>query len=529
MALSNPDSKATNPAQSGRPDTTSDRIRLAAELFSGRYSAGQPVQIAEVAERCHLDQESVQNIFSDFQTLGVVSLSGNEAAVFQSPDPQDMQEAYEVRAALEEVAGRSAARALKGNTAALQREFEGMRSASNPVDLDALAEHAVAFHRHILQAAENDVLVRLWDSLAVDLRIRFVVAKVAKYVSELVEAHQPILDALEQGRGREAGLLLRNHVETILAFLKKAQSDSGFHRAVRNDLENATEIHKAFLPQENLSIPGLVCKTLYRPVRYIGGDYYDFLPLQGNRWGIAVGDVSGKGIGAALLMASLQASLRAQAMHAYSDLSTLVADVHRLILAASPKHLYASLFYAEYDAGTCALQYVNAGHNAPMVLRGTGSRCKVFRLKPSGPPLALLDVARFESESFQLRPRDLFVAYTDGITDWENPSGELWGDRRLESALRACSDCTPEKIIGHVLESVSAFAENGPQRDDMTLMVIRVEQDTNAAPTKTAYAAEVGTSMQAQLLHRANRDQTNGGENQPSRPPGTRKPSRTYP
>jgi hypothetical protein len=98
-----------------------------------------------------------------------------------------------------------------------------------------------------------------------------------------------------------------------------AGSDSGFHRALRNDLEDAKDIQKAFLPKKDLSIPGLACETFYRPVQSIGGDYYDFVPLQVDRWGIAIGDVCGKGIGAALLMASLQASLRAQAMHAYSD------------------------------------------------------------------------------------------------------------------------------------------------------------------------------------------------------------------
>ena len=132
-----------------------------------------------------------------------------------------------------------------------------------------------------------------------------------------------------------------------------------------NDLEDAKEVHKAFFPQQNLSLPGIACETFCRPARGIGGDYYAFLPLHADRWGIAIGDVCGKGIRAVLLMASLQASLRAQAMHAHSDLSTLIADVDRLVLAASPKHLYATLFYADYDPATRMLRYVNAGHNAP--------------------------------------------------------------------------------------------------------------------------------------------------------------------
>lgn len=127
--------------------------------------------------------------------------------------------------------------------------------------------------------------------------------------------HRPIVEALEKRIGGGAALLLRNRVETVLKFLKELKSDSGPHRALGNDLEDAREVHKAFFPQENLSISGLAYATFYQPARWIGGDYYDFLPLAADRWGIAVGDVCGKGIGAALLMASLQASLRVRAMH----------------------------------------------------------------------------------------------------------------------------------------------------------------------------------------------------------------------
>jgi phosphoserine phosphatase RsbU/P len=266
-------------------------------------------------------------------------------------------------------------------------------------------------------------------------------------------------------------------VETILEFLKKSGSDSAFYREMRDDLEDAKEVHKAFLPHENLSIPGLACKTFYRPAKCIGGDYYDFLPLQADRWGIAIGDVCGKGICAALLMASLQASLRAQAMHAYPDLCTRVADVHRLVLGASPKHLYASLFFAEYDAMTRALRYVNAGHNSPLVLRWNGGECKVFRLEPSGTPLGLLDISHFRCQALQLETDDLLVMYTDGITEAENPERELWGQERLETLLRGCRDCTPTQIVGRVVDEVLAFAKGCTQGDDMTLVVVGVKNE----------------------------------------------------
>jgi serine phosphatase RsbU (regulator of sigma subunit) len=395
-----------------------------------------------------------------------------------SPNPKEMQDAYEIRAALEEVGGRAAAPVLKGNTASLRRELDAMRAAFDRLDLDSFVEHDIAFHRNILEASQNEVLLRVWDSLALDLRIRAVIDRISGDFPELVESHRSIVDALEKGRGREAGLLLRNHVETALEFLRKSESDAELQRVLSKDLEDAKEVHKAFLPQENLSIPGLACETFYRPAREIGGDYYDFLPLQVDRWGIAIGDVCGKGIGAALLMASLQASLRAQAMHAHSDLSALIADVDRLVLAASPKHLYASLFYAEFEAATRVLRYVNAGHNAPMVLRWKNSQSDVFHLESTGTTLGLLENSQFTSKAFQLEKGDVLVAFTDGITESENYCGELWGQERLETLLRACRDCAPEQVVERILNEILAFGKDRSPKDDMTLVVAAVKDET---------------------------------------------------
>src|SRR5258708_6687468 len=396
------------------------RVRLAGELSNNQSRVGESVKVHEIAAKYHLPEEAVLKIFAEFERLGVVTLSDDGAAVVRSPRPQEMQEAYEIRAALEEIGGRAAAQVLKGNTSALQREVDAMRAAFRSLDLDSFVEHDVAFHRRILEASRNEVRARVWDRFAVDLRIRGAIEKVARDLPEVVESHQPIVNALEKGRGREAGLLLRNRVETLLEFLKKSESDSGFHRAFRNDLEEAKDIQKAFFPQRNLSIPGLSCETFYKPAHGIGGDYYDFLPLQTDRWGIAIGDVCGKGIGAALLMASLQAALRAQAMHAHSDLPTLVADVDRLVLGASPKHLYASLFYAEYNPATRELEYVNAGHNAPIVFRWKRDQCEISYLDSSGVLLGLFEGSQFASKAFQLEKGDVLIMYTDGITETES-------------------------------------------------------------------------------------------------------------
>jgi sigma-B regulation protein RsbU (phosphoserine phosphatase) len=199
------------------------------------------------------------------------------------------------------------------------------------------------------------------------------------------------------------------------------------------------------------------------------------MSLQDGRWGIAIGDVSGKGIGAALIMASLQASLRAQALHPHVNVSTLIADVNRLVFESSPSHRFASLFYSEYEPATRVLKYVNAGHNPPLVVRFQGGSREVFQLQSEAMPVGIAADAQFGSATFQLEVGDLLIAYTDGITETENRNGELWGLEGLEAVLRWCHGATPEKIIQCILDRVSSFANGQPQRDDMTLVVMRVQ------------------------------------------------------
>ena len=139
--------------------------RLARELLSGRYRPEQSVRLREIAQKYKMDNNSVSKVFAEFQTLGMVTLSGDYSAIVHSPNAKEMQEAYEIRAALEEIAGRTAAKNLKGNTAGLQIELEAMRAAIREGNLDAYAEHEVKFHRSILKASGNQALLRVWETL----------------------------------------------------------------------------------------------------------------------------------------------------------------------------------------------------------------------------------------------------------------------------------------------------------------------------------------------------------------------------
>jgi sigma-B regulation protein RsbU (phosphoserine phosphatase) len=263
---------------------------------------------------------------------------------------------------------------------------------------------------------------------------------------------------LEEIGGRSAACLLKG---------KKAD--------LRKELEDAQNVQRAFFPQRTISIPCSPCEAFYQPASVIGGDYYDILFLDGHRWGIAIGDVCGKGIGAALIMASLRASLKCGVSQPHSNLSTLVGGVNRLVYESSPTNIFATLFYAEYEPGKRVLNYVNAGHNPPLVFRPKNGSCEIFRLPCAGIPVGIFADSQFGSATFQFEIDDVLLAYTDGITEVENPQREQWGEQSLVALLRSCSRKSPEEIINAILEQLTAFANGQPQRDDVTLLVMRVE------------------------------------------------------
>lgn len=241
------------------------------------------------------------------------------------------------------------------------------------------------------------------------------------------------------------------------------------------ELQLASEVQKASFPQQPPAIPGLTCTSFYEPARTVGGDYYDFLPLRDGAWGIAIGDVSGKGVGAALVMASLQASLRAQTLYARSKIENLIGNVNKLFYKSSPEAFFASIFYAEYHPESRILKYVNAGHNPPIVLRRSLDRSEVVPLEAGNIPVGVFEDFQYSSKIFQLETGDVLVAYTDGITDSENLTGDPFGCERLERILCGCNGRDPHEILQHILDELSSHSAGSSQADDMTLLVMQVQ------------------------------------------------------
>jgi phosphoserine phosphatase RsbU/P len=242
---------------------------------------------------------------------------------------------------------------------------------------------------------------------------------------------------------------------------------------LNRELEIAREVQQHLFPQHFPAIAGLDYSGLCRPAREVGGDYYDFLELPGEKLGVAIGDVSGKGIGASLMMASLGASLRGQAAVA-ENLTELIGRVNHLVYGASTANRYATFFYAEYNPANRQLSYVNAGHNSPVIVRGSNPGVEVFRLEASGPPVGLLPNSSYEQGSFALETGDLLVLFTDGISESMNSEDEEWGEERLIDLAKTCVDAPAIDAMNRILAAAESFAAGAPQHDDMTVVVLRV-------------------------------------------------------
>ena len=200
-----------------------------------------------------------------------------------------------------------------------------------------------------------------------------------------------------------------------------------------------------------------------------GGDYYDFLALAGGQLGLVIADISGKGIPAALLMASLQASVRGQSQNG-ADVAGLMANVNRMIYEVSPTSRYATFFYSQYDPSTRRLTWSNGGHNPPMVLRGG----EVILLETGGPVVGLFPQGCYKQDSVVLEAGDLLILYTDGMSEAENRAEEEWGEDALIAAARGCGSQCPKEMIANIMTAADAFANGAPQHDDMTLVIARV-------------------------------------------------------
>lgn len=245
---------------------------------------------------------------------------------------------------------------------------------------------------------------------------------------------------------------------------------------VNREMEIAREVQERLFPQEMPRIEGATIAGHCRPALGVGGDYYDVFLLEDGRVGLAIGDVSGKGIAAALLMAGLRASLRGISLDTPQNLAKVMDKVNRLVYESSAANRYATFFFAAYDPKTRRLDCVNAGHNPPAVLRcGAGGKTEAIWLEANGPVVGLLPTAPYTEQSLTLMPGDLLLMFTDGVSEAMAHDDEEWGEQRMIASAEQCSGNTADAIVKDLFRNVDAFTAGAPQHDDMTLLVLKLE------------------------------------------------------
>ncbi|MDQ3711086.1 MAG: SpoIIE family protein phosphatase, partial [Acidobacteriota bacterium] len=266
----------------------------------------------------------------------------------------------------------------------------------------------------------------------------------------------------------QTGLALENSRLTQVIVSEAAQKER-----INRELEIAREVQERLFPQEFPRIEGLDYFGACRSALDVGGDYYDFIELPENKFGIAIGDISGKGIGASLMMASLQASLRGQAIHFKSDLAGLMKQINSLVYEASTSNRYATFFYAQYEPKTKKLTYVNAGHNPPFLIRKSG---EVLRLEEGGAVIGMLPsmLVNYKQDEIKLRTGDLLVGYTDGISEAMNPQEEEWSEDAMLEELKKVYEKPAVEILPYIVACADEFASGAKQHDDMTMIVVKV-------------------------------------------------------
>jgi sigma-B regulation protein RsbU (phosphoserine phosphatase) len=248
-----------------------------------------------------------------------------------------------------------------------------------------------------------------------------------------------------------------------------------FHREVlekqriEDQLKVAHEVQAGLLPGAPPDLPGYDIAAVNLPTHAIGGDYYDYVPLNGDRLGLVVADVSGKGIPAALIMATFRAALRTE-MRRRASLPAVAAQLNAALLEFRDAARFVTAFCGVLEASSGRVTYVNCGHNPPLLLRGGGGR---DMLRPGGSALGLFAGERFKTGTASLERGDSLVLYTDGVVEPENERAAEFGEERLEAAIRAVAGRPASEALRSVIEATQAFSGRDRYDDDFTLVVVR--------------------------------------------------------
>ncbi len=236
----------------------------------------------------------------------------------------------------------------------------------------------------------------------------------------------------------------------------------------KDELEEGRAVQIALMPERNPKIPGWSAWLYTRPANEVGGDMVDFIQIDENRYGIALGDVAGKGLRAALLMSKLQSTLRALVKD-FTSLAELAKKINTIFYRDSLPNIFASLVYFELKSDSGEISMFNAGHLPPLILKGE----TVEELKKGAPALGLSDQTSFFEKKVLLNEEELFVAYSDGISEARNEFGEFFGEERLKQLLPKFKGYSPEQAGEKILAVIEHFVGDTKYHDDLSIVIFK--------------------------------------------------------
>jgi serine phosphatase RsbU (regulator of sigma subunit) len=239
---------------------------------------------------------------------------------------------------------------------------------------------------------------------------------------------------------------------------------------IDDDLKTAQILQTSILPTDFSAYAGTAIAASMRPALEVSGDFYDVFPLEGGRLGLVIADVSGKGVAAAFFMAVTRTMLRSEALTGRAP-AECVAHVNQTLCCENPVDMFVTALYAELDAGSGAVNFVNAGHCEPIVLDGNGHARLIKR--SGNPPLGVIPKRAFVEGNFVLGPGEMLFLYTDGVTEAHNHDGELFKTERLLEITRQFARRSPQELMLSVIDNVERFSAGTVQADDITCLVVR--------------------------------------------------------
>jgi len=236
----------------------------------------------------------------------------------------------------------------------------------------------------------------------------------------------------------------------------------------RHELESGRAVQQAMSPDTSPTVPGWDLWLFTRSANEVGGDLVDFLRLERDRFAVAIGDVAGKGLGAALFMVKIQSTLRAIAPD-IDDLDQLASKVNAILLRDGMPGKFASLLFAQFGPASGYVRFFNAGHMPPLIVSVEG----LEELPKGNPALGLSGDTRFETREVLLKPGSSMMVYSDGVTEAQNEAGEFYGPERFRSLCQECRTMTAKALGERILSSVSAFTGEARPTDDLSLVILR--------------------------------------------------------